>query len=125
MNTFIYRNLFFLFLGISLNSFGQVTRNSTAEQTVLSNDKVSFTFQHKNADVSAVSYAKHDNVLGKNGRFYLLGPGFSMAPSEFRVVRENPDLVEIAFKHTASNHFTYDLHYILTKAASGIYCYLV
>ncbi len=125
MNTFIYRNLFFLFLGISLNSFGQVKRNSTTEQTVLSNGKVSFTFQHKNADVSAVSYAKHDNVLGKNGRFYLLGPGFSMAPSEFRVVRENSDLVEIAFKHIASNHFTYDLHYILTKETSGIYCYLV
>ncbi len=121
----LYLWLIGLLLSSLTQSLAQVKRVTNAQSTTLSNGKVALTFNHQNADVTGVSFANHENILGKNGRFYLLGPGFSMSPSTFRVIRDTPALVEIAFYHEASNHFQYDLHYVMTQDSPGVYCFLV
>jgi rhamnogalacturonan endolyase len=91
----------------------------------LSNECITVSFNKANADLNTIQTKKGEQLLGKQGRGYLLGPGFSMFPSTYKMVRKTDDLVEIAFNNPASNHFTYELHYILRKGVSGIYCFLV
>jgi rhamnogalacturonan endolyase len=91
----------------------------------LSNEFISVSFNKTNADLNAIQTKTGKQLLGKQGRGYLLGPGFSMFPSTYQLVRKTDDLIEIAFNNPANNHFTYELHYIIRKGISGIYCYLV
>lgn len=98
---------------------------NTDSSIILSNGKISFTFHKYKAELSGIRYLSHDNLLGKKGSAYLNGPGFSMNPSTFRIVKQDSGEIEIAFYHKASNHFNYDLHYIVRKNTGGIYCFLV
>lgn len=97
----------------------------TGDIIQLDNGLLRFDFNKKNADLLSITNQSNINLLGKNGRGYLLGPGFSMSPAKFSVLRQSDTLVEISFFHDASNHFQYDLHYILRSGDAGIYCFLV
>jgi rhamnogalacturonan endolyase len=101
------------------------TLKEDARTVTLANSFLSFSFNKSNADITAITTAKDASLLGKQGRGYLLGPGFSMSPSTYRLVRQTGELVEIAFNNHAGNHFTYDLHYVMLKDVPGIYCFLV
>lgn len=90
----------------------------------ISNGIVSFSFNKNTADLTAISNKNGVSLLGKTGRAYLLGPGFSMSPSVCKVVRNTGSLVELSFFHEAANHFQYDLRYILRSGDPGIYCFL-
>ena len=103
----------------------QVALREDEHSVTLLNDFIAVSFNKSNADLTAIQTKSGKDLLGKNGRGYLLGPGFSMSPSTFSVVRQTDDLVEIAFYHEADNHFQYDLHYVLRKEVKGIYCFLV
>ena len=103
----------------------QVSLKEDINTVTVSNEYISVSFNKTNADLTAIHTKSGKNLLGKNGRGYLLGPGFSMSPAVFSVVRQTDELIEIAFFHDASNHFQYDLHYVLRKEISGIYCFLV
>ncbi len=94
------------------------------ETVQLFNGIVSFSFTKNNADLSSIINHNQQSLLGKKGRAYLLAPDFSMYPSDFTVVRNTDSLIELSFLHKASNHFQYDLHYILHSGDSGIYCFL-
>jgi rhamnogalacturonan endolyase len=112
-------------LFFSLSLFGQKTElREKGDIAVISNGIVSFSFNKTNADLSAIVTANKVSLLGKNGRAYLLGPAFNMSPSRFSVIRNTDSLIELSFYHEASNHFQYDLHYILKSGDPGIYCYL-
>jgi rhamnogalacturonan endolyase len=102
-----------------------VVVEQTAESITLRNGIVSFSFNTSNANLTAVVNRNGISLPGKKGRGYLLGPGFSMYPAQCRITRQEPGLVELSFLHEASNHFRYDLRYVLRKGVSGIYCYLV
>jgi rhamnogalacturonan endolyase len=91
----------------------------------LTNSFLSISFNKANADITSIITSKGVSLLGKQGRGYLLGPGFSMSPSTYSLVRQTSDLIEIAFNNPASNHFTYDLHYVMRKDVAGIYCFLI
>jgi rhamnogalacturonan endolyase len=111
---------------ITVNLSAQVPKLTEDERTVtLTNDLLSVSFNKSNADLTAISNSKGTSMLGKQGRGYLLGPGFSMSPSAYRLVRQTDELIEIAFNHTDDNHFTYDLHYIMRKGVAGVYCFLL
>lgn len=116
--------LFILLNIVSIVSAQKISINETDATVTLTNDLVSFTFSKNNADITQISYKKYSNLLGSKGRGYLWGAGFSMFPAVFSIVRSNDSLVEIAFYHEASNHFQYDLHYILRSKVSGIYSFL-
>ncbi|NOT94511.1 polysaccharide lyase family protein [Ferruginibacter sp.] len=102
----------------------KVQLQDNGETVQLSNGRVSFSFNKSNADISAIVNRNNISLLGKKGRAYLLGPGFSMFPAAFTVVRNTDSLIELSFFHDASNHFQYDLHYILRSGDAGIYCFL-
>ena len=119
--------LFLLFILLNIASIipaQKITVQETEAAITIANEMVSFTFSKNDADLTNIGYKKNSNILGSKGRGYLLGPGFSMSPSVFSIVRSNDSLVEIAFFHDATNHFQYDLHYILKAKVSGIYCFL-
>jgi rhamnogalacturonan endolyase len=102
-----------------------ITVQEQGDEVTISNGIVSVGFNKTNADILSLRDQKGKDFLGKKGRGYLLGPGFSMSPAQFKVVRKTNDLVELSFFHDASNHFQYDLHYVLRSGVSGVYCFLV
>ncbi|MDE3237160.1 MAG: hypothetical protein KGO81_14510 [Bacteroidota bacterium] len=102
----------------------KVSFSETGNNITINNSIVSFTFNKSNADLTEIRNWHNTNLLGKKGRAYLLGPGFSMFPCTFNIVRSNDSLIELSFYHEASNHFQYDLHYLLRKGDAGIYCFL-
>ena len=91
----------------------------------ISNGLINADFNKTNADLVNITNQNNIQLLGKDGRGYLLGPGFSMSPAKFSIVRNSDTLIELSFFHDASNHFQYDLHYILRSGDAGIYCFLV
>jgi rhamnogalacturonan endolyase len=102
-------------------SFSQKLQLQDNGETVqLSNGIVNFTFNKSNADITAIVNRNNVSLLGKKGRAYLLGPGFSMSPATFNIVRQTDSLIELSFFHDASNHFQYDLHYIMRRGDAGI-----
>ncbi len=102
-----------------------VTVQESGNTVTMTNGIASFSFNKNNADLTEIKNKRQQSLLGKQGRGYLLGPGFSMSPCKFQVVRQNNDLAELSFYHDASNHFQYDLHYILRKGDAGVYCFLI
>jgi rhamnogalacturonan endolyase len=104
----------------------QVPTLKEDDRTVtLANSFLSISFNKSNADITSIITSKGVSILGKQGRGYLLGPGFSMSPSTYNLVRKTDELIEIAFNNPAGNHFTYDLHYVIRENISGIYCFLI
>jgi rhamnogalacturonan endolyase len=121
----------FLFLAFLIAATGttQITAQAikvkeTDQAITVSNTVISFSFNKTNADLTQIGFEKYTNLLGKKGRGYLLGPGFSMFPCKFSIVRQTDSLIELSFLHEADNHFQYELHYILQNNESGIYCFL-
>ncbi|MGC4104314.1 polysaccharide lyase family protein [Ferruginibacter sp.] len=94
------------------------------ETVQLSNGIISLGFNKTNADITEIINHKKISLLGKKGRAYLLAPDFNMSPSRFTIVRLTDSLIELSFFHDASNHFQYDLHYILRSGDAGVYCFL-
>lgn len=91
----------------------------------LSNKLVTVSFNKTNADLNGIIYKGKSLLNGKDQRGYLLGPGFSMSPCQYKLVRHSDELIEVSFYHKAANHFQYDLHYVLMNGMPGVYCYLV
>ncbi len=107
-------------LGISQ----KVNVQETTTNIQLDNGIIAASFNKNNADLNALSF--HGvNLLGKGGRAYLLAPDFNMNQSICSIVTMTDSLVDISFLHVASNHFTYDLHYVLKSGDQGLYCYLL
>lgn len=103
----------------------QVTLEDQGNTLTVSNDLITVGFHKTNADLLSIQDKQGNDLLGKKGRAYLLGPGFSMSPAQYKVVRQSNDLVELSFFHEADNHFQYDLHYVVRSGVSGVYCFLV
>jgi len=120
MKTGLIALIWFPFFGVAQKMVVQESTNAI----LLNNGIIAVSFNKNNADLSSLS-AHGVNLLGKGGRAYLLAPDFSMSPSVCKVIRKTDSLVELSFLHVASNHFTYDLHYLLKTGDAGIYCYLV
>jgi len=102
----------------------KITIQQQGNNITLANPFIAFTFNKTNADLTGIAYKNHSNILGKQGRAYLLGPGFSMGACDFSIVRQTDSLVEIKFIKVERNHFQYNLHYILKSTDAGIYCFL-
>jgi len=122
---FIRSLLLLLPVGYLATAQPPVLLRDNGATVTLSNGIVFCSFNKNNADLTELKNRRQTSLLGKKGRGYLLGPGFSMAGSQYKVVRQDNDLVELSFYHDASNHFQYDLHYILRKGDAGIYCFLI
>ncbi len=119
------RTVILTFLCFPLLALAQkVTVQQTANSIQLQNGILSVSFNKNNADLNALS-VRGVSLLGKAGRAYLLAPDFNMNQSVCSIVKQTDSLVELSFLHVASNHFTYDLHYILKSGNLGIYCYLL
>ncbi|NII25283.1 hypothetical protein HB364_09335 [Pseudoflavitalea sp. X16] len=103
----------------------QVTLQEQGNIVTLSNELITVGFHKTNADLLSIRDKKGNDLLGRKGRAYLLGPGFSMSPAQYKVVRQSNELIELSFFHEAENHFQYDLHYVLRNGVSGVYCFLV
>lgn len=103
----------------------QLTVTENGSTVTLKNNLAAFSFNTGTADLTGIVNYKGVSLLGKKGRGYLLGPGFSMSPTAYSLVRKTDSLIEIAFDHEADNHFHYSLHYIIRPNLSGVYCYLV
>lgn len=123
MKRIIITSLLFMLPVVLLRAQVRILEEGNA--VTLSNPVVSISFDKQNADLNKIIYKGKSLLNGKDQRGYLLGPGFSMFPSVFKVIRSTADLVELSFYHEASNHFQYDLRYILRANDPGIYCYLV
>jgi rhamnogalacturonan endolyase len=94
------------------------------ESTVtLSNAQVEFSFEKKNANLHSIRKDKSINLLGEKGG-YLMGPGFSMDASTYKLVRKTDQLADISFTHEAANGYFFELHYVLLAGESGVYCFL-
>jgi hypothetical protein len=72
---------------------------------ILKNSDIEVHFSKNNASISKLLNQNGINLLGPKGAAYLLGPGFSMANSTCKIVRQEKDLVELSFYHEADNHF--------------------
>ncbi len=120
MKSFLLILLLFPLIGIAQKIRVQESENSIQ----LDNGIIKASFNKKNADLNALSL-NGVNLLGKGGRAYLLAPDFNMNQSICSVSKQTDSLVDIGFLHIASNHFTYDLHYVLRSGDQGLYCYLL
>jgi rhamnogalacturonan endolyase len=121
----MYRLLLIAFIALPALLHAQCTVVQQAAQVTLGNGLAEVGFNTSNADLNRLVYQGRSLLNGKDQRGYLLGPGFSMYPATYRLVRQSADLIEIAFLHRASNHFSYDLHYVIIKDVPGVYCFLV
>ena len=120
------RFIILMLLFIAGNIYAQrVTVEQTEHSITISNRIVSFGFNKANADLNRITYNGFSLLNAKDQRGYLLGPGFSMFPAVCKVIRQTPELVELSFYHEASNHFQYDLRYVVTSGTAGVYCYLI
>jgi len=108
----------------SLFCYGSVKLTEADKKVTLSNGIIEFSFDKSNAALTSIKQTGGNNLLGGNGSGYLMGPGFSMKTSVYKVVRHSPDLAEISFTHEAKNGYFFELHYVLLSGESGIYCYL-
>ena len=121
--------LFFNFLGHVAAQNLKLTDNGSA--VTLSNSKISFSFEKNSASMVSIIKDGKELLTGlssksrkENKTAYLMGPGFSMNPSQFTIIRNTPDLIEIQFLHEASNGYFFEMHYALMKEESGIYCFI-
>ena len=120
------RFIILMLLFIAGNIYAQrVTVEQTEHSITISNRIVSFGFNKANADLNRITYNGFSLLNAKDQRGYLLGPGFSMFPAVCKVIRQTAELVELSFYHEASNHFQYDLRYVVTSGTAGVYCYLI
>ncbi|MDD5185273.1 MAG: hypothetical protein PHS84_08450, partial [Paludibacter sp.] len=125
MKRFVFIFIGILFLStISAVNPVSVKLFETDKTVSLSNDLIEFSFNKNNATLSSVKQAGGNNLLGGYGAGYLMGPGFSMKPSVYKLVRNTPELVEISFTHEARNGYFFELHYVLLSGESGVYCFL-
>ncbi|WP_159445046.1 polysaccharide lyase family protein [Filimonas lacunae] len=122
MNRILIFTLSLLLTQLAAHAQLSVTENGNT--VTLQNNLAAFSFNTTNADLTSIVNHKGVSLLGKKGRGYLLGPGFSMSPTTYSLVRKTDSLIEIAFDHEADNHFHYSLHYIIRPGVSGVYCYL-
>ena len=123
------KNLILLFVFVTyypINITAQNVRIKEDAKTItLQNNLVTVSFDKNNADITQIINTNKISLLGNKGRGYLLGPGFSMFPSTYKLLRQTNNLIEISFTTHSSNHFTYDLHYVLKNGVAGIYCFLI
>jgi len=103
----------------------QVFIQQTANTVTLWNNAIEVIFNKSTSNITYVKKGSSANLLGSKGRAYLNGPDFGMSDCTFKVVREQPDLIELSFYHDAADHFQYDLHYIMRAGISGVYCFLL
>jgi len=124
------RILMFFVLVFTLSTVAAMNSNTVKvvdsdKQITLLNNFISFTFDKKSAALISINQSGGQNLLGNGyGSGYLMGPGFSMKPSTFKLVRQTPDLAEISFTHEAANGYFFELHYVLHADQSGVYCFL-
>lgn len=119
------RTVLLTFLCFPLIALAQkVTVQQTTNSIQLQNGILSVSFNKTNADLNALQI-RGVNLLGKGGRAYLLAPDFNMNQSVFSIAKQTDSLIDISFLHVASNHFTYDLHYVLKLGDQGLFCYLL
>jgi rhamnogalacturonan endolyase len=116
---------FLLLMTLGLSAQHKTVKlEDTGSDIRLSNDLLTFVFNKKTASLDEIRQNGR-NLLGDGyGNGYLMGPGFSMRPSAFKVERQTSDLVEISFTHEAANGYFFELHYVLLSGESGIYCFL-
>ncbi|MDD4971509.1 MAG: polysaccharide lyase family protein [Paludibacter sp.] len=112
-----------LFLAFT-SCYGSVKLTEADKKVTLSNGIIEFSFDKNNAALTSIKQKGGANLLGGNGSGYLMGPGFSMKPSSYKVVRNTSNLVEISFTHEAKNGYFFELHYVLLADMSGIYSFL-
>ena len=122
------RILFFVFISLVVFTLTAQQKSVELEDTGsdirLSNKLLTFVFNKKTASLDEIRQ-NGKNLLGDGyGNGYLMGPGFSMRPSVFKIERQTPELVEISFTHEAANGYFFELHYALFPGQSGIYCFL-
>jgi len=103
---------------------GPVKLAELEKKVTLSNGLIEFSFDKNNASLTSIKQSGTTELLGGTGSGYLMGPGFSMKPSVYKLVRETPELTEISFTHEAANGYFFELHYVLLSGESGIYCFL-
>jgi rhamnogalacturonan endolyase len=102
-----------------------VFMTQTVNTVTLWNSAIEVILNKNTSNITYVKKAASGNLLGTTGKAYLNGPDFGMNDCEFKVVREQPDLVELSFYHEAKDNFSYDLHYVMCAGVSGIYCFLL
>jgi rhamnogalacturonan endolyase len=124
----------FLFIMTFLSQFlasQELSIKEDGKTVTLSNQTISFSFNKSSADM--VSIIKNGQELlggiptkAKRGPMggYLHGPGFSMTPSTYKLIRNTQGIIEIQFLHEAKNGYFLELHFALLKGESGIYCFL-
>ena len=97
-----------------------VKLTESGSEVLLSNELLTFSFNKKTASLDKI-LQNGQNLLGNvYGNGYLMGPGFSMRPSVYKLLRQTSGLVEISFTHEASNGYFFELHYVLLSGLSGI-----
>lgn len=102
----------------------QVFMTQTDQTVTLWNSKTEVIFNKKKSNITYIKNSISDNLLGK-GKAYLNGPDFGMSDCTFKIVRQQPDLIELSFYHEGDDHFTYELHYVLRAGVAGVYCFLI
>ena len=124
MRQFVLLVIFLLALDLCSAQQQAVRLSDSGSEVLLSNELLTFSFNKKTASLDKI-LQNGQNLLGNGyGNGYLMGPGFSMRPSVYKLLRQTSGLVEISFTHEASNGYFFELHYVLMSGLSGIYCFL-
>jgi rhamnogalacturonan endolyase len=131
MNKLSYLILLILFNFSGHASAQELKLTDNGSSITLSNPKISFSFEKNSASMISIIKDGKELLTGltsksrkENRTAYLMGPGFSMSPSQYTIIRSTPDIIEIQFLHEASNGYFFEMHYALMKEESGIYCFI-
>jgi len=125
--------LFVLLLGLQLvspvvSAAGQVSLSEDKRQIVLSNQLLAVTYDLASGDLRSLRSARNGELLAHGGNGYLMAAipksGRNLRGAEFRVVRQQDDLIEISFNRRFPD-VMFELHYVLRGGESGLYVFLV
>ena len=126
-----YAILLSLIFSIGSVAAQKLKLTDSGSSITLSNPTISFSFEKNTASMVSIIKDGKELLTGlssksrkENKTAYLMGPGFSMSPAQYTLIRNTPDIIEIQFLHEASNGYFFEMHYALMKDESGIYCFI-
>ncbi len=118
-----------LILGLILPTWAGVSLQDEGSTITLSNSLVTGTIAKENGQMTSLAWRRGPNLIGQSWYWNINTEGSyeSLNNAEYRLVRQQDDLIEVAFKQSdmAGGELSFDVHYVLTNDLQGFYVYTI
>lgn len=111
---------------------GEVSLRDAGRSVVLSNGRIEATISKSGSTITSMKFGAHQMISPRKPVYYSMGGGKSYRQpmgAEFRIVKQTPDLAEVAFLQKwqpgSAQAVDIEVHYALKRGESGIHTYAV